>query len=218
MALASNALAFNQIGISNSSGAPTLEKNCVYGNSQTDYSGLTPGPSDIHLDPRFFNLELSDFHLRANSPCIDAGDDSMVQPGQRDFDGQPRINGPHVDIGADEYYPGHIGPAGPPIEKSDTLRTVIHGTIHFTRFIGTPPPLVEFEVRRAGETTAIETQMIRVLADGTFTMGVPSGPHDISIKPRTWLRRTVPQPGIDEIIFDLINGDAHDDMRSTQLI
>ena len=44
------------------------------------------------------------YHLTGSSPCIGAGSDNDTQPGWRDMDGQPRICGLHVDIGADEYY------------------------------------------------------------------------------------------------------------------
>ena len=40
--------------------------------------------------------------LQPGSPCIGAGDDTAVLLGSTDFDLQPRIQGTHVDIGADE--------------------------------------------------------------------------------------------------------------------
>jgi hypothetical protein len=41
--------------------------------------------------------------LSANSPCIDAGNDSVITPEMLDLAGSPRIQGTHVDIGAYEY-------------------------------------------------------------------------------------------------------------------
>ena len=44
-----------------------------------------------------------DYHLRLSSPCIEAGNPySTYGPGETDIDGQSRVMGPVVDIGADE--------------------------------------------------------------------------------------------------------------------
>ncbi|MFH1136819.1 MAG: right-handed parallel beta-helix repeat-containing protein, partial [Pseudomonadota bacterium] len=48
-----------------------------------------------------------DYHLGFGSPAIDVGKD--VGAPAKDFDGEARPNGPAVDIGADEYYPGYVG-------------------------------------------------------------------------------------------------------------
>ncbi|MCC6484011.1 MAG: hypothetical protein IT209_04110, partial [Armatimonadetes bacterium] len=58
----------------------------------------------ISADPLFADRANGDFHLQSASPCIDAGLDSAVPSWLlTDMDGQPRISGLHVDIGADEY-------------------------------------------------------------------------------------------------------------------
>ena len=45
-----------------------------------------------------------DYHLAEDSPCINAGDPTYVGvPGERDIDGERRVFGGRVDIGADEY-------------------------------------------------------------------------------------------------------------------
>jgi hypothetical protein len=53
--------------------------------------------------PRLRHPARGDLHLRAGSPAIDAG--LAVSPrwvGHRDIDGQPRVRGTRIDIGADE--------------------------------------------------------------------------------------------------------------------
>jgi len=106
-------VAFNSSGVYNSFREPTLRHNCVYANTQYDYSGLSPGVGDISEDPLLMDLPGGDYHLTPVSPCIDAGDDTVVQPADRDIDGQPRqvdipgkgAVGTLVDIGADELWP-----------------------------------------------------------------------------------------------------------------
>jgi hypothetical protein len=53
-------------------------------------------------DPLFLNPGIGDYHLQANSPCINAGANFEVS-GTNDLDGNPRIVGGTVDIGAYEY-------------------------------------------------------------------------------------------------------------------
>ena len=109
-------LAFNSSGICNvRSGMPSLRYTCVYGNSGYDYSGLTSplgSNGNISADPRLADLSSGNVHIRPDSPCIDSGDDTVVQAGWLDMDCQPRIAGAHVDIGADES-DGTIWPTGP---------------------------------------------------------------------------------------------------------
>jgi parallel beta-helix repeat protein len=100
-----NIVAFNSSGLSrNTSGSVTLKNNCVYGNTDYDYSGVSAGSGSISLDPMFVDLTGQDFHIRTGSPCIDAGLDSAAQSSWLDMDGRPRFYGPHVDMGAYEAY------------------------------------------------------------------------------------------------------------------
>ena len=102
--VANNIVAFNSSGIYlRSGGTPSLRKNCIYNPDGANYSGLVTGSGDVSVDPQLVAVDFAQFHLVASSPCIEAGDDSMAQPGWRDIDDQPRIQGSHVDIGADEF-------------------------------------------------------------------------------------------------------------------
>ena len=60
------------------------------------------GPGNIDQNP-LFDIE-SGYHILAPSPARDAGDpDFAAAPGQSDVDGEPRVFGSRVDMGADEY-------------------------------------------------------------------------------------------------------------------
>ncbi|MCC6484900.1 MAG: right-handed parallel beta-helix repeat-containing protein [Armatimonadetes bacterium] len=103
-AITNNIVAFNAQGIYNApdSGTPTLNNNCVYNPGGVNYDGLSAGAGDINSDPKLQSVQYGRLHIQPDSPCVNAGTDSAVQSGWKDMDGQTRIPGAHVDIGADE--------------------------------------------------------------------------------------------------------------------
>jgi hypothetical protein len=55
------------------------------------------------VDPALRHPARSDLHLRRGSPAIDAGlPVTRHEVGRRDIDGQARVQGPRIDVGADE--------------------------------------------------------------------------------------------------------------------
>jgi len=101
--VANNIVAFNARGLATADGStPVLLNNCVFSNALFNYSGLVAGAGDISADPLFVNLAVGNLHLLSNSPCLDAGTNSVVAPAWRDLDGELRLQGARVDIGADE--------------------------------------------------------------------------------------------------------------------
>ncbi|TGO02843.1 hypothetical protein PN36_17945, partial [Candidatus Thiomargarita nelsonii] len=79
-----------------------------YGDLHVDYTlvnnisgAVDLGTHFIMGEPRFVDAENGDFHLRSDSPAIDVGDDSVVEV-EVDLDGNPRIVGGAIDLGAFE--------------------------------------------------------------------------------------------------------------------
>lgn len=101
--IVNNILTGNSTGVSISGGAnPLIHTNCI--SETTPYSGWGTNPSsDLLTNPLIVGV-----HLQPSSPCINVGDNGVVQTGDTDIDGQPRkqpIENPNavVDIGADEW-------------------------------------------------------------------------------------------------------------------
>ena len=87
----------------------SINYSCVQG-----WDGTFGGVGNIGDDPRFVDPNQGDFHLAADSPCIDAGDpQGVVAPGgEADLDGQYRVWNGRADMGADEF-------AAPPLLAGD---------------------------------------------------------------------------------------------------
>ena len=106
------------------SGIPDINNSIIWGNGSgsfpyTDYTvtyscvegtPLYSGTGNITSDPCFVDGVNDDYHLTWDSNCVDWGDPNFVEDAnETDIDGNPRVMGGRVDMGADEDYP-HCDP------------------------------------------------------------------------------------------------------------
>ena len=79
----------------------------IFGIATVSYSDVLGGNAvegNINQDPMFVDADSGDLHLLADSPCIDTGSNDAVPSGiTTDLDGNPRITGTYVDMGAYEF-------------------------------------------------------------------------------------------------------------------
>lgn len=103
--IANNIAAFNGVGIA-ANAQTILTKNCIYGNTVANYQTVATHTTDLSVDPKLAAYEFGQYHLLPDSPCVNSGDNSVVQDGWTDMDGQSRVYpvAGAVDIGADESY------------------------------------------------------------------------------------------------------------------
>ncbi len=100
----------------------TVKNGIVYGNTgdgdKANYQDCTftncctlplpgGGTGNITNDPQFVDSGAGNYRLSTNSPCIDAGDNAFVSD-VADLDGNPRVVGIDVDLGAYEWQGGTV--------------------------------------------------------------------------------------------------------------
>ncbi len=91
----SNSIVRGNAGGAQISGTPAV----TYSNVEGGFDGV----GNVDVDPSFVDPSNGDHRLAAGSPMIDAGDPSFsAGAGETDLDGDPRVVGTQVDIGADE--------------------------------------------------------------------------------------------------------------------
>lgn len=110
--ITNNIIADNAYGISAKwYSFPIISYNNLWGNYYKNYNGCLAGFGDISANPLFVNPTIGDYHLQANSPCIDVGTNDAPALPETDFDGNSRIFDGDldgvaiVDMGAFEYSP-----------------------------------------------------------------------------------------------------------------
>ncbi|HEX5222843.1 MAG TPA: choice-of-anchor Q domain-containing protein [Verrucomicrobiae bacterium] len=76
------------------------------------YCCTTPMPGNGWANftdaPQFVNPAAGNFRLQPPSPCIDVGNNGYAYAGSTDLDGNRRIMGTAVDVGAYEFVPANL--------------------------------------------------------------------------------------------------------------
>ncbi|HIJ71529.1 MAG TPA: hypothetical protein HPP87_09230 [Planctomycetes bacterium] len=93
---------------------PVIHYCCITGWSHGGVGNIAADP--LFLDPGYWDDNGTpddiwddvwyegNYHIRSDSPCIDAGDPNFIDdPNLYDMDGEPRVIAGRVDIGADEH-------------------------------------------------------------------------------------------------------------------
>ena len=104
-----NQLDYNLFHTATGAGAAQFVWNNVGYAGFTAYrSGSGQDAHSLFGDPLLVDPTNDDFHLRAGSPAVNAGDPAFVPAvGETDLDGAARVSGGRVDIGADELTCGN---------------------------------------------------------------------------------------------------------------
>ena len=85
-----------------------------------------PGTGNINADPRFSDPSSGDFRLLENSPCVGAGSNAALPTDViTDLDGNPRVYGAFVDMGAFEV---QVDTLPPVIQAPNEVRIYANNT------------------------------------------------------------------------------------------
>ena len=120
------------------------ETNCIFQNCCTTPLNNLPPNSTGCIDgaPEFVDMYVGNFRLVSISPCINAGNNAY-KVGNYDLDGNDRISGGTIDMGAYEYvtssgspyklFVQSENPSGIPVDASDDITGLGGGTTTFIR-------------------------------------------------------------------------------------
>lgn len=89
-------------------GSPIHGDDATINIANSIIEGNTSG-LNLNKDPKFVDADKGNYNLQANSPAINAGDNSLVSEVKTDLSGRRRIMGGTVDMGAYEFDPSSGG-------------------------------------------------------------------------------------------------------------
>lgn len=142
-------------------------------------AGRLEGPHDVvGRDPQF--VSSGDYHLRAVSPAVDAGDGAKA-PAQ-DFDGNPRPYGSGVDLGAFEVQaptPVTDLRASEGVTTTDSVTVTLIWTTPGR--VGQPGAADHYELRYCDQSITQESWSQATVVDASIVAGQPGEPEDITV-------------------------------------
>jgi parallel beta-helix repeat protein len=168
---------WNSIVISNTASVSLSSANHLVGS--IGYSCTAPLPSgvgNVCFDPRVQDLAGGDLRLRSDSPCIGRGNNA-VAVGTTDLDGNPRIYGTVLDMGAYEYQ-GVFTPSPPSIVLQPTNQTVLAGDNALFAVVGDGTAPLSYQWRFNGTDLFFQTNSLLVI---TNVQAVDAGGYSVKI-------------------------------------
>ena len=96
-----NVMDYNLYFTVDTTGSEWEWQGVIYQGLSAYQSGTGNDANSLFLAPQFADLDEPNLHLQATSPAMDAGE-NLPAVGDSDIDGQIRVQGDMVDIGADE--------------------------------------------------------------------------------------------------------------------
>ena len=105
------------------------------------------------------NDDYGDLHLRSDSPCIDVGDPNYSWwANEKDIDGQHRVMGERVDIGADEFLVPFVSvskPEGSEVWAAGSLHEILWESYYLSGDVD-----VCFSSNNGGDWTVLDTNIV----------------------------------------------------------
>lgn len=152
--------------------------------SFSDVQGGWPGNGNIDANPLFVNPASGDYRLAGHSPCIDAGDSSVPNLPSVDFEGDPRIVGGTVDIGADEYMGVRVTASTDPILGLTV--NLSSPTASAPLYVGLDTQLGAFQLGFYSYTQIALSSDLVMLAAWTPTLGPSVSPNTLTDANGNW--------------------------------
>jgi hypothetical protein len=104
-----NILTGNTSGLASDNGPLAgAHHNLIWGNETFDYAGTPSGPEDVAAPPMLVDASRGRFNLLAGSPCINAGDDSVLSSGWVERAGSTAVQSGRIDLGAHKFGPDGV--------------------------------------------------------------------------------------------------------------
>jgi predicted outer membrane repeat protein len=161
--------------IANTLGAPVISYSLVEGSGGSgagwDVTLGTDGGNNLDADPLFVDALGGNLRLQSGSPAIDAGDNSAPNLPATDLDGNPRVVGAAVDMGAYEFDPA----TG--IDDAVVPGAAVYLSVYPNPF--NPTVTVSFEVGKASDARVaiydLRGSLVRELSRGMR----PPGRHEV---------------------------------------
>lgn len=181
-------------------GSPDVSFSCIQDEDPNDANIPFGGADNNNIDdyPMFVrdpndggdgwdagdNDDYGDLHLKSGSPCINAGDPfRRIVPNSADIDGEPRVMGLIIDIGADEFLMPTIIVTRP--EDGEVWASGSWREIKWESAAVTGTVDIAFSSDNGGQWTAVENNVANT---GSYSWHLPSADSNqclISIVPST---------------------------------